>query len=208
MDGEDRDLDKMITVTPEGISGKMAKYRGLAVSLDVIKSKYIAEGLTAEEISRDVSLPIDKIRDIIEDNNLSELRKAYIVQGIQQIQNTQLQQSKKLLDLENNFKKMRIIQLETVLKDHLVYYARHGDFYKRHNVTGEILRDLDDIPMQIRLPNVSKELSQLKESVTVSEGVRLLLHRLDEIINTRQEDSLDLTETSDVTVDYKEIFGE
>ena len=206
MKDEDRELDKLITITPEGVSGKLAKYRNLEVSLDVIKSKYIAEGKSAEEISKELLLPVQKIREIVEDHKLPELRKAYVIEGIQKIQNTQLQQSHKLLDLENNFKKMRIIQLEKVLEDHLAYYARHGDFYKRHPTSGEILLNSDGIPMQISLPNVAKELSQLKESVTVSEGVRGLLHRLDEIINTgRPAESAEDPDTFDIT-EYDTMF--
>ena len=101
---------------------------------------------------------------------------------------------------------MRIIQLETVLEDHLAYYARHGDFYKRHPVHGEILEDSDGIPMQIKLPNISKEIRDLKESVTMSEGVRQLLHRLDEILNTKKPEELaEDPDTFDVT-EYNEIF--
>lgn len=183
---EDRDLDKKHHIAPmKGTAQGATRYvQKTGLSLDVIKSKYIAEGKSIEEIAEEAYLPVQKIRDIIENNNLPELRKAYVIEGVQKIQNTQLQQSNKLLDLETNFKKMRIIQLEQILEDHLAYYSRHGDFYKRHAQTGEILKDLDGIPMQVRLPNISKEIRELKESVTMSEGVRQLLHRLDEIINT------------------------
>ena len=101
---------------------------------------------------------------------------------------------------------MRIIQLEKVLEDHLAYYSRHGDFYKRHPVSGEILKNSDGIPMQIQLPNVSKELFQLKEAVTLSEGVRTLLHRLDEIINSgRPAETAEDPNTFNVT-EYEEMF--
>lgn len=195
---DDREYDKKRILYPANSNS--------GVSLDVIKSKYIANGQSAEEIAEDVALPVAKIREIIENNKLPELRKAYAIQGIQKIQNTQLQQTNKLLDLENSFKKMRIIQLQEVLENHLAYYARHGDFYKRHPVHGEILKNSDGIPMQIQLPNVSRELSQLKESVTVSEGVRQLLHRLDEIINTgRPAEPAEDPDTFEIT-DFNEMF--
>lgn len=175
-------------------------------SLDIIKSKYIADGKSIDEIAKELFVPVEQIKEIIEENKLPELRKAFVVQGIQKIQNTQIQQTQKLMDIENNFKKMRIIQLETELENHLAYYSRHGDFYKRHPVSGEILKDHNGIPMQIKLPNVAKELSQLKESVTMSEGVRSLLHRLDEIINTGKcEEIAEDPNTFEIT-EYEEMF--
>lgn len=200
MDDQNRDFDKKHFMFPE------KSRRG--ISVDLIKSLYIASGKSAEEIATDTCLPLQKIKDIIIDNKLPELRKAYIIEGVQKIQNVQLAQSNKLMDLENNFKRMRILQLETILEDHLAYYSRHGHFYKIHPTTGDILKNTDGIPMQIILPNVSKELSQLKESVTLSEGVRNLLHRLDEIINTRNEETIDFNDGTDISVDYKEIFGD
>jgi len=198
MDDENRKQDKKHFYYPES-----SRY---GISKDVIKSKYIADGLSAEDIAKETRLPLKTIEEVIDNEKLSELRKAYVVQGIQKIQNTQIQQANKLMDLENNFKRMRIIQLEKALENYLAYYSRHGDFLSRHPVTGDILKDLDGIPMQIRIPNISKELIQLKESVTISEGMRSMLHRLDEIINTRKEDVVD--DENVIDVDYKEIFGE
>lgn len=176
MDGENRDKDKNTIITTDGPGN-------IPVSFDVIKSAYIAEGLSAEEIAARFFIPVHQVQALIEGENLPELRKAYVVQGIQKIQNVQLTQANKLMDLETDFKKMRILQLEKELENLHAYFARHGDFYKRHPSTGDILKNSDGIPMQIKLPNVSREIAQLKESVTMSEGVRQMLHRLDEIIN-------------------------
>ncbi len=198
MDGEDRDLDKIHVYYPD----KSRK----GVSKDVIKSKFIADGMTAEEIANECFLSVVTVRDIIEQEDLPELRKAYIIQGIQKIQNVQLHQAHKLMDIESNFKKLRIIQLEKVLEDFIAYYSRHGDFYKRHPVSGVILKNSDGIPMQLPLPNVSKELSQLKDSVTMSEGVRPLIHRLDEMINrSKPEEPAEDPDTFDIT-DVDKLF--
>jgi hypothetical protein len=184
-DKENRDLDKKTSIIPEkGTAPRSIMHSG--VSLEVIKSNFIASGMTAEEIADQLYLPLSRVQEVIETHNLVELRKAYIIEGISKIQNVQLNQSQKLMGLENDFKKLRIIQLEKQLEDYLAYFARHGDFYKRHPTTGDILKNTDGIPMQIKLPNVSRELAQLKESVTMSEGVRMLLNRLDEIINTKK----------------------
>lgn len=207
MDGENRDNDKKISILPmKGVQApRLVKTEG--VSLDVIKSMFIASGLNAEEISAQTFLPVERIEEIITKHQLVELRKAYVVEGIRKIQNVQLQQSNKLMDLENDFKKLRIIQLEKELEEYLAYFARHGDFIKRHPTTGEVLRDTNGIPMQIKLPNVSKEIQQLKESVTMSEGVRSLLFRLDEIINTgRKKENINDNDSNVINADYTALF--
>jgi len=207
MDNEDRDLDKIIKIVPESGTNAPRSIMKTGISVDVIKSMYIASGLSVEEISERTHLPKEKIEELIGYHNLPELRKAYIIEGVSKIQQAQLQQSHKLMDIENNFKKLRILQLEKQLEDFIAYYSRHGDFYKRHPMTGDILKNTDGIPMQLSLPNVSKELSQLKESVNLSTGVRTLLDRLDEIINTpKAKETIEKDDVIDV--DFKKIFGE
>lgn len=205
---DNRDFDKKLTILPSVEDNAPRSIQRTGVSVDVIKSLYIASGLNAEEIAEQTYLPVEKIKELINNYNLPELRKAYIVEGIQKIQNVQLQQSNKLMDLENDFKKLRIVQLEAQLQDFLAYYARHGDFYKRHPTTGDILKDTNGIPMQLKLPNVTREIQQLKEAVTMSEGVRSLLHRLDEIINTGQkkENINDVDSSNIIEADYSAIF--
>lgn len=173
---EDRDLDKKIKVYKENSS---VKY----ITLEQVKSLYIASGMGAEQIAENTFLSIDKVNQIIEDHKLAELRRAYVREGVSKIQNQQVNQAQQLLDLELNFKKLRLVQLTKMLEDFMAYYGRHGDFYKRHPVSGEILRDTDGIPMQVYVPNVSKEIAQLKESVTLSEGLKKLMTELDDIIN-------------------------
>lgn len=205
---ENRNLDKKTSIIPEkGTAPRNIMHSG--VSLEVIKSHFIASGMTVNEIADIVYLPVARVQEIVDQHNLIELRKAYVIEGISKIQNVQLHQSQKLMDLENNFKKMRIMQLEKQLEDFLAYFSRHGDFYKRHPTTGDILKNTDGIPMQIKLPNVSRELAQLKESVTMSEGVRMLLNRLDEIINTKKPSESIIPGDDDVinVDDYKHLLG-
>lgn len=208
MDGQDRESEKNHKYYPSKEEVSSRSISNLGVSLNHIKSLFIASGLDVQEISKQTFQPVEKIQQIVKDHKLVELRKAYVIEGVNKLQNVQLQQSQKLMDLENDFKKMRILQLEDELKNHLAYYARHGDFVKRHPTTGEVLRNSDGIPMQIRLPNVARELTQLKESVMLSEGLKNLLNRLDEIINSgpKLEDVPD--GPGDIVVDYKKIFGE
>lgn len=179
MDSRDQDK-KLFIMSSQG-------NRVPQVSLDTIKSRYIAEGKSADEIAKEYYVPVSHVQQIIAEHNLPELRKAYIREGVEKLQNVQLQQSHKLMDIELNFKKLRIVQLESQLNDFLAYYSRHGDFYKRHPVSQEILKDTNGIPMQIKIPDVSREISQLKEAVTMSEGLRQMLTRLDDILNKNPE---------------------
>jgi DNA-binding CsgD family transcriptional regulator len=202
---DSREKDKKVQILPPKGSTLTKAKEG--VTLDQIKSLYIASGLTPLEIAEQTFIPISQIETYIEEHKLDDLRKAYIIEGVAKLQNIQLQQSHKLMDLETSFKKMRIIQLQQELESYMAYHARHGDFLKRHPLTGEVLRNTDGIPIQIRLPNVSKELAQLKEAVTMSEGVRSLLHRLDEIINTGRKEEVvteDLIDLDDPK--YLELF--
>lgn len=198
---DQRELDsnhKLIPAKETGMS-----HRG--VSLDVLKSAYIASGLSVEQIAEQYYLSVSTVKSIVDEHNLPALREAYIREGLTKIQNQQISQAQRLLDVELNFKKLRITQLERQLEDFLAYYGRHGDFYKRHSVTGEILRDLDGIPLQVRIPNVAKEIAQLKESVTMSEGLKKLMSELDTIINKKPRGEA-IGEDSDV-IDMAEIDG-
>lgn len=176
---DNRDKDKSFKLVPAPETGKARR----PVSVDVLKSAYIAEGLSVKDIAERYFLSKEVVQKIVDDAKLPELRKAYILEGISKIQNEQMNQAQKLLDVELNFKKLRIIQLEKQLEDYLAYYGRHNDFYKRHPVSGDILKDTDGIPMQIHVPNVTREIAQLKESVTLSDGIKKLISQLDEIIN-------------------------
>ncbi len=204
---DDRDKDKIHKIYPQRGPNVPRLVSSEGVSLDVIKSMFIASGLTVKEISEKTFLPVDKIEEIVNQHNLVELRKSYIVEGIREIQNTQIQQSNQLLDLENNFKKLRILQLEKELADYIAYYSRHGHFYKMHPLTGEILKDTYGIPMQIKIPNVSREIATLKESVTMGEGVRQLLTRIDDIINTgvKKEIATEIPKNV-VDAEFSELF--
>lgn len=179
MDDDQRDSDKLFKLVPAQETGK-ARH---PVTLDVLKSAYIAQGLSVAQIAERYFLSESQVQKIVDDAKLPELRRAYIREGLSKIQNEQVNQAQRLLDVELNFKRLRIVQLEKQLEDFLAYYARHGDFCKRHPVSGEILRDTDGIPMQIHVPNVAREIAQLKESVTLSDGLKQLLTELDEIIN-------------------------
>lgn len=180
---DQRDKDKSFKLVPAPETGKSR----IPVSLDVLKSAYIAEGLSVPAIAERYFLTESQVQKIVDDAKLPELRKAYIREGISKIQNEQVNQAQKLLDIELNFKKLRIVQLEKQLEDFLAYYGRHGDFYKRHPVSGEVLKDPDGIPMQIHVPNVSREIQQLKESVTLSDGLKKLMTELDDIINGKRK---------------------
>jgi len=196
---EDRDRDKSHKLIPQKGTGQTHR----PVSVDLIKTAYIADGLSAQEIADRYFLSIGQVEKLVVEHKLSELKREYIRDGLQKIRNTQLGQAQTLLDLELNFKKMRLIQLQKMLEDFMAYYGRNGDFYKRHPSTGEILRDLDGIPMQVYLPSVTKEISALKETVALSEGLNNLLLQIDDIINGKPKGEF----VSDNVIDMSEIDG-
>lgn len=199
---ENRDLDKITTIVPNKETGK-AKTR--AASLDVIKSSYIAEGLTAEEMCERFALAPEKALEIITEGNLKQLRKNYAKKGIQALQEKQLNQAQRLLEIEAKFKQLRVVQLESQLEDYLAYYARHGSLHKFHPITGEVLLDTDEIPLQLRIPSIIRELEQLKGSLTLSEGMKQLLVSIDEVIDP--QGSLEGSEDDGDIIDLNNIDG-
>lgn len=196
---DDRTYDKKLNLY------RMNSRKG--VSLDLVKSQYIADGLSIDEIAEIHAISKAQIERIVEEHNLPELRKAYMQHGIQKIQNTQLNQAHKLLNLENGFKNLRLIQLQENLEEYAQYYARYGDLKKRNPITGEVLRNDAGIALTLKIPDVSKEIKAIKESVTVSEGMAQILSRLESLVLAgtpiTKESELD---TIDV-VDFNELFN-
>lgn len=177
----------------------------IEIGVEHIKSAYIVEGISASDLAAKFHLPVVTIEKIISDNKLDVLRAAHIKHGLAQLQNMQLVQADKLMNLETQFKRMRIIQLEKILEDYMAYYSKHGHFYKVHPITGAVLNDTNGIPIQLRIPNVSGEIKDLKESVSLSEGLKHLLGQIDDIINKPKDvESLD-PDVIDVT-DYNNLF--
>jgi hypothetical protein len=201
MDDQNRDKDKKHLILPSQGSGRT----NFPVSVDQIKSVYITEGVSDKEIADRFSIPLDSVKRIIDENQLEKVRADHVRDGLKHIQNVQVNQAQRLMDMEGSFKRMRIVQLEKILEDYMAYYARHGHFYKLHPITGEILKDQNGFPLQINIPNITKEIQSLKESVSLSEGLKLLLNQIDAIINKpRKVDNVN-SDIIDVT-DYNNLF--
>lgn len=174
-DDKDESNSSILTQTSSG--------QLIQVGVEHIKAAYIVEGCSASDLATKFHLPISNIEKIIEDNKLDTLRAAHIKHGLAQLQSMQLVQAEKLMNLETQFKRIRIIQLEKTLEDYMAYYSKHGHFYKVHPITLDILKDTNGIPIQIKIPNVAHEITQLKESFSLSEGLKQLLGQIDDIIN-------------------------
>ncbi len=175
-------------------------------ALERLTNDYIVDGCSAEDLSKKYLLPVETIQNIITANKLDTLRAAHIKHGLAALQNIQLHQAEKLMNIENQFKRIRIIQLEKTLEDYMAYYSKYGHFYKVHPITQEVLKDSYGIPMQIKIPNVSAEIAQLKESVTFSEGLKSLLSQIDDIIN-KPKDIENLNPTDiELTKDFTGLF--
>lgn len=174
----------ILTQTPSG--------QLIQVGVEHIKVAYIVEGCSALDLATKFHLPVATIEKIISENKLNELRAAHIKHGLAQLQSMQLVQAEKLIDIETKFKRIRIIQLEKTLEDYMAYYARYGHFYKVHPISFDILKDTNGIPIQIKIPNVAHEISQLKESFSLSQGLTQLLSQIDDIINKpKDEEKID-----------------
>lgn len=196
---ESDDKNKSIIITTD--SG------ALTLSFEKLKNEYICEGTTASELALRYSLPVAAVEQFITDQQLDKLRAAHVKHGLQMLQNIQLTQAEKLMTLENQFKKMRIIQIEKMLEDYMAYYSRHGHFYKVHPITSEILRDTNGIPLQIKLPNVAHEITQLKESVSLSEGLKQMLGHIDDIIN-KPKDVDNITDPNILDASFTDLFSQ
>lgn len=170
--------DPTVTILSADHKGKL-----IQIGVEHIKSAYIVEGCSPLDLATRFNVPVKTVEMIIQDNGLDKLRAAHIKHGLSQLQSMQLVHAEKLMNLENQFKKIRLIQLEKTLEDYMVYYSKYGHFYKIHPLTGAVLNDTNGIPIQIKIPNVSQEISQLKEAVTLSEGLKNILSHIDDIIN-------------------------
>lgn len=178
----------------------------ISIGVEHIKSAYIVEGCSAADLAARFLLPVGVVERVIAENKLDELRAAHVKHGLAKLQSMQLVQAEKLMDIETQFKKIRIIQLEKSLEDYLAYYSRHGHFYKVHPVTLDILKDTNGIPIQIKIPNVGPEISQLKESVSLSEGLKQLLGNIDAIINNNGQPK-DTTPLNPSVIDVTNFDG-
>lgn len=180
MDSDNQDeIKSKVRLVPAEETG-MSKQ---LISIEHIKAVFVTEGVSAKEIADRFFLSETQVQKIIDDNKLEELRALAIKNGLASLQNMQITQADKLMTLETQFKRMRILQLEKMLGDYMAYYTTHGHFYKLHPVSGNVLLDTNGIPMQIKIPNITNEIRDLKESVSLSEGLKLLLGQIDAIIN-------------------------
>lgn len=148
------------------------------ITLAVFKAAYIGEGLSPSTLADRYSFDLEFVYGVIDEHGLEAIRVKTLEVGLERLQEDQLKQAEHLMNIELSFKRMKIIQLETKLKDLATYYEFHGDFYKRDPHTKEILENHDGIPIQLSLPNITKELGELEKALTISEGVRNLAKKL------------------------------
>lgn len=168
------------------------------LSFEELKNDYICSGSSVPELATKYNLPVAVIQNAVTQHKLEELRKAHIKHGLATLQNTQIAQADKLMNMEATFKQMRISQLEKMLQDYAAYFDLHGHFYRINPITKEILKDINQIPIPIKLPNVTKEITELKESVSLSEGLKNVLAQIELLINPTdgKDEDLDLIDVT------------
>lgn len=175
------------------------------IHLAQLKDKYIQEGYSLKELSLKYNIPEISIRDACREEGWDELRQKYISEGLATIQNIQLSRAQSLFDIENKFKSLKLMQLQKMLEYFVIYQAEHGHLFKIHAVTKEILLDNDGLPIPIKLPNISKEISDLKESVTVSEGMMKLIDRIESVLAITDKNLEKKAIETDI-VEFDELF--
>ncbi len=178
--------------------------RATPVSLEQIKNLYVA-GFSLEKIAATTKLTVNKLKEIVNNYQLETLKSTLTTQGLSAIQEAQLNQAQKLLDLDNCFSTLRLIQLQSQLEDVAAYFAKHGDLLKRHPITGDVLLNTDGISMQIPLPNVKKEMEALKEKINLSQGLQNILKDVDRYI--KDEDTRNSLSTSDKKFSIDQFFS-
>lgn len=176
---------------------------GKTVTANQITNVYVCEGLSIKELAAHFQIEVAAAQNFVEENELDKLRALHVKNGLEKMHNIQLVQAEKIIDIETQFKKMRLIQLQKTLDDYLAYFSKHGHFYKVHPINGQVLLDTDGIPMQIKVPDVSKEIRDLKETVSLSQGLRSMLNQIDDIINKPKNKPL----THDDTINMDEFEG-
>lgn len=160
------------------------------VSLDVIKTTYIVEGLSARQVANRFGIPLETVQAIIKEEKFAELRRAHVRHGMQLLQNLQVDQASTILELESKFKSIRLKQLKTRLDDYMAYYSLHGDFYRRDPETSKILKDQNGIPMQVGLPDAAKEMREVKEALVLSEGIKRVLAQVESVLKGDDTDGM------------------
>ena len=196
---ENRDLDKKTILC----TSNSQKRNERQITVDVIKSAYICEPVTIQDLAERYKLPVSQIERHVQQGDWTSLRKEYAQKGLEMIQNEQLQQAEDLLDMERKFKQLRIVQIRQKLEEYYKYFARHGDLNRRDPISGEILHDNNKMPLQLKIPNLAREIEDLKKSVTLSEGMKKLVSFFDSLAPVKSETA----EEKPIEVDYDKIFG-
>jgi len=196
---DNEDLEKKHLIYSEKSSRKnISKYS--------LKILFVAHGKSLEEISNETDIALSSLQNLCEMEKWEELRNIHIASGLQKIQNRQVNQATKLLDLENKFKELKIIQLEKILESYIAYYDKFGHLFQTDLISGEIIKNDAGIPIKLKIPDVSKEIRDIKESMITGAGVHQILEKIERIVEksnfVRKDESPDIIDISE----YSELF--
>lgn len=185
------DLKTRIIAPEEDESEPILETAVEMLNLDQIKAAYIADSLTPTQIADKFNIPVATVRAVIKEGRLIELRRIHVRDGLHRLQNKQIKHAQDLLELENNFKHMKIQQLKLTMEDHMAYLSYHGDFYRR-GADGEIVKNKDGIPVTIPLPSADKTIKQLKDSLVMGEGLKQILAKIQLVLEGDEVSGEDL----------------
>lgn len=182
------------------VTNNLTNTKNQLISFEELKNDFICTGASEQDLAKKYDLPLSVVRHAVEVNKLQELRSAHIKHGLSKLQNLQIAQADKLMNIESSFKQMRVHQLEKQLEEYAAYFSLHGHLYRVNPITKEILKDINGIAIPIKIPNITREIMDLKESVQLSEGLKNVLAEIDSIINKPKDetelDAIDVTSSS------------
>jgi len=188
-------IDAKVMLVPPVSSGDQK----VSVSIDVLKSAFLGEGLSPKQLSERYFIPLPLVKSLIKKHKLVKLRNDHINAGLLQIQNKQIAQAHDILSLEAKFKQIKLEQLKVQYENYMVYYSKHGDFYKRAAKSGKIMCDSNGIPKMVSMPNAVKELRDIRDSLVMGKGIQHILNQLNALLN--QED------VSGEDFEIEDLFG-
>ena len=187
--------------------------RRKTVALETLKYEYLTENLSVKDIATKHRIKTDTVRLIIRDNQLDVVKKSMLSYGLMKIKNKQLSQAEQLMNIDCEFRQIRIGQLQGRLQEFKDHHEKHGDFYVRNPENNEILIDVNGFKVSFPVNNVIQEIQEMKESISLSVGLEELLHKIDDIIHNTHHDAkyIDSPQKDDIVVEgenFKDLFDE
>ena len=182
------------------------------IKIEQIQNSYITENVTLEELAITYNLDSVFLVDLAKEEDWLSLRKKFIQEGMEKIQNDQVDYGKQLMDMGATLNKLKTKQLTEQTDAYVAYYAKHGHLNMISSADGSILRDMNGIPIPMKIPNVTREIAALKEGILVSDGLRKLMAQVEatKVLEAPKVNAIDITPKKtkrDTLAEYEYLFN-